>query len=179
MALYNAEQTHSDVVGIDVVWTRNIWICFPDFNPSCVNWKDKVKLSLMHNKSSTGSSYHHLTFFPPNIMSIDRLCPIKAKSSCSAEASVLSGVCLCHSFHRKLERQEMAAGCKTYRGGYSCICFYSCFLAFGLLSGDTAVCTPAAEVPDNWQQKTKGEWQENETFLWERVSSKGIATKMQ
>jgi len=37
--------------------------------------------------------------------------------------------------------------CVTHRGGCSCICFYSCFLASGLLSGDKAVCTPAAEVP--------------------------------
>lgn len=52
----------------------------------------------------------------------------------------------------------MTGCCVTHRGGYSCICFYSCFLAFGLLSGDTAVCTPAAEVPDRWPQKKDGEW---------------------
>lgn len=56
---------------------------------------------------------------------------------------------ICVTFHRKLWRQEMAGCCVTHRGGYSCICFYSCFLAFGPLSGDTAVCTPAAEVPED------------------------------
>lgn len=56
---------------------------------------------------------------------------------------------ICVTFHRKLERQEMAGCYVTHRGGYSCICFYSCFLAFGLLSGDTAVYTPAAEVPED------------------------------
>ena len=45
MVLCNAEQTHSDVVGIDVVRTKNIWICFPDFNPSCVDWNNNDKLS--------------------------------------------------------------------------------------------------------------------------------------
>lgn len=36
---HDAESTHSDVVGVDVIWTRKIWICFHDFNPRRVNWK--------------------------------------------------------------------------------------------------------------------------------------------
>ena len=147
-----AEQTHSDVVGIDVVWTKNLWISFPEFNPSCVDWKHKVKLSLIHNRSL---QFPEITLdcFPSELMSTDRLWSIKA--SHSAEASTLSVVRLCHCFHRKLERQEMAGCCTTHRGGYSCICFYSCFLASGLLSGDTAVCTLAAEVPGGQRQMTK------------------------
>lgn len=35
----DAESTHSDVVGVDVIWTRKIWICFHDFNPRRVNCK--------------------------------------------------------------------------------------------------------------------------------------------
>lgn len=90
MAVYNAEQTHSDVVGIHVVWTRNIWICFPDFNPSCVNWKHKFKLSLTHNKMSSVSWDH--TFFS-KLMSIDRLWAIKAKS-CSLPLHCLLSICV-------------------------------------------------------------------------------------
>lgn len=106
MVLCNAERTHSDVVGIDVVRTKNIWICFPDFHPSCVDWKHNVKLSFRHNKMSTVS--WHQTFVTlcsfSSIMSIDRQWAIMTRSSRSAEASTLSGVYLCHSFHRKLER---------------------------------------------------------------------------
>lgn len=58
-----AAQTHSDVVGIDVVWTKNLWISFPEFNPSRVDWKHKVKLSLMHNKKSMISRDNTWCFF--------------------------------------------------------------------------------------------------------------------
>lgn len=57
--------------------------------------------------------------------------------------------CLCHSFHRKMERQEIASCCETYKAGYSCIGFCSCFRASGLLCGDTAACTLVAEEPDH------------------------------
>lgn len=82
---------------------------------------------------------------------------IKATSPRSAGGPhLLLAVCLCHSFHRKMERQEMASCCETYKAGYSCIGFCSCFRASGLLCGDTAACTLVAEEPDhksNYGQK--------------------------
>lgn len=114
------------------------------------------------------------SFLISHIMSIDRLWAIKARSSCTAGASTLSGVYLCHSFHRKMERQEMAGCCITYRGGYSCICFYSCFLASALLFGDTAVCTLAAEVPDHWRKKRRVM---KERKSWKKFQTKGYPQK--
>lgn len=67
--LSNAEHTHSDIVGIDVVWTRNIRIHFPDFNTCRVDWKHKVKTIstqqklLVHNKKST-ALWDHTRFCP-------------------------------------------------------------------------------------------------------------------
>lgn len=107
MASCKSEQTHSDVVCIDVVWTRNFWICFPDFNASRVNWKKNTRDKL---KSFPRSD---MMLFSCQRVDCELL---KQKSARSAEAAALSVVYLCHSFHRKLERQETAGCCETLTG---------------------------------------------------------------
>lgn len=87
-------------------------------------------------------------------MAADRLQAIKTLSLCSAQAATLS-VCVILSTGSWRDRKWQVAAL-THRGGYSCICFCSCFLAFGPLSGDTAVCTLAAEVPVKWKEEEKG-----------------------
>lgn len=114
---------------------------------------------------STGNTIHAVikmernacSFLRSHIMSIElSLCAIKATSPRSAGAPrLLSAVCLCHFFHRKMERQEMAGCCETYKAGYSCIGFCSCFRASGLLCGDTAACTLVAEEPDHKRKTAK------------------------
>lgn len=77
-----AKQTHSDVVGIDVVWTKNVWICFRNFNPSCVNWKHKVKLIKAQQNVYSFLRAHMKVAFFSNLKS--------NWSSHSAEVSTLS-----------------------------------------------------------------------------------------
>lgn len=140
---------------IDSLWCSWHWCSLtqeyldllPGFRPALCQLKNKGQAVINAGRNAFSS-------LTSPIMPIDRVWAIKAARR--AGASALTGVYLCHSFHRKLGRQEMAGCCETYRGGYSCICFYSCFLASGLLFGDTAVCIPAAEVPDSWQE-TKGD----------------------
>lgn len=81
----------------------------------------------------------------------------RSRPSCSAGALYalhVASICVVLSTGSERHR-KWQVDCDTYRGGYSCICFCSCFLASGLLCGDTAVCTPAAEVPDRWQIRMK------------------------
>ena len=113
---------------------------------------------------STGNTIHAeikaqrnaCSFLTSHIASLELwLCTIKATSLRSAGAPVCSELSLCVILHRKMERQEMAGCCDTYKAEYSYIGFCSCFRASGLLCADTAACTLVAEEPERAKRKAK------------------------
>lgn len=121
---------------------------FPRFQPSSCQLETQFTLWLRWKMKCLQ--------FPEITHNVDWAIAVRYQSNISALCRgprLLSAVCSCHSFHRKMERQEMAGCCETYKAGYSCIGFCSCFQASGLLCGDTAACILVAEEPDCKRKK--------------------------
>ena len=50
-------KTHSDVVGVDVVGARHLWVCFPDDHTGGVDWRE----NLIYCEQNDRSTYKLIT----------------------------------------------------------------------------------------------------------------------